>query len=158
MKRSTWMVCIAGLLAAGCGGDAPTGTRNVSPLTVTISGGGSMIGRTTLINSQTYYACQFNFAVAVDGGASLDDAFWTDASIDYRLNATGALSSQIALSTDLQDWFGIDRLLPGARLSAVRTLAWSGPFTATVTFRYSIYRFPSVLGESYSVPIPVSCS
>lgn len=139
----------------GCGGDSPS--EPVVPFTLTVTSSITVPGRSLTVGGLPRYQCDYSFVATAKGGRAGEYAAWSSATIDFRLNSTGATSQLQHTATDLQDWFSSDRVSSGAVRSALRNLNWSSPFTAVVAFRYTIFHSDGST-ENGTSSVPVACS
>lgn len=158
MRRSLLWLAV---LTASCGGDTVTAVEPPpppSPFVVSFSGVTSATGRFTTVDGATVYACTFSFTASATGGTASDYALWTLSSIQTRLTSNGQTGQLTVYSTDLQDWFGADRIRSGQSLTAGRVVQWTGPYTGLVLFRYSAVTSAAIFGEDRTTTVPIACN
>lgn len=122
------------LALAACG----SSSEPVAPFSVSLTPAATVQGHATLVNGSPAYACDFPLVITASGGDSQSFAIWAGGPINWRLNANGQLATTFFLQSDVIAWFGRDRITPGQAYTATRTLTWSGPYTASLIFNYSV--------------------
>lgn len=152
--RSTLAV-FALFLFAGCGGS--TEPKQYPPLDLSFTSSGSATGGPIALTGQPIYQCPFSITATANAASPDDFASWIDADINYRLTATGQTYDQFVDFTDLQDWFGSDRIKAGATQTGRFALSWVSAFTVSMVLRYTVYSDANPFGESHSTIIPLTC-
>ena len=144
---------LAALLLAACG----SSTEPTEHVSVTITATKTAPGHLFLINGSQFYACDYRIDVLANSFARSTDVVWAGGRIDYRLTSTGQVASTFMSEGEEQEWFGSDKVSPGASLSTTQRFAWTGPFTATLVLSYQI-QASAVSSESRSVTVPLECN
>jgi hypothetical protein len=129
-------------------------TLDYAPLNVAFSVAQTSTGHNVVVSNVDSWACGFAFSMSAPVGAGASYVQFTDGEIDYRL-ANGATYTQALGHNDLEDWFGTDQLVEGTE-TANEVLSSTGPFTATVIFRYlDLGRYSG--GASHTASLQLSC-
>lgn len=152
MKRRVFWVGLLGVLA--CTGDLPStpGARiDIDATSVMV-----VPRRAVLVDGRQMVACDFRISVQANDFDAKAIASWAGGRIDYTLKSTGERQSVILSEDAEQEWFGSDRIAPGQSAATVRSLAWSGAFSATLFLNYVVV-YRDVSSEDKTIVIPLDC-
>lgn len=158
--RHLILAVIASAAIVGCSADSIVGSQRPLSLTVTTDQP-SAAGQRSTSGGVSRYACPVRITAAAEGGQSGEFAGWGDGEIDFRLSADGSTQALFLGPTDLQDWFGADRVKPAEVKHAAQLLQLSGsgvgPFTATIVLRYALFTADNPYGEEHSATLFFTC-